>query len=197
MGRTLISRDPRIARTKRMLMESLVELARHTSINCITVSQLTNKAKINRATFYRHFTGMPDFLNQLLDDVFENLQHPPTTTVFRNREAALTYYRQFFDSVKKHEDIFFSMLGRNGLPDFRQRFMEKRRPWHRNIVTAFRNEFKPDVEPELLVVSFIAVLLSLVEYWLHHNCAHTSEYMAEQLVRLTHDRVLATYGNGE
>lgn len=197
MGKTSDSKDPRVVRTKQVLMEALVDLTQHTGINSITVSQLTDKAKINRVTFYRHFSGMQDFLNQLLNEVFESLQHPPETRTFRNYGAAVDYYTEFFESVQTHENFFSSMLGQNGLPNFRQRFIAKRQTWHEDMVRSFHSEFNQSVDASLLAVSFIAVLFSLIEYWLHHGSMCSPRYMAEQLVRLTHDRVLVAYENAQ
>jgi len=190
MRRASGAKDPRIIRTKHLLTEALIDLSQDIKVDCITVSQLTDKAKLNRVTFYRHFDGMPDFLNQLLSDIFEDLQLPPDPPVFHSYEAAIAYYTRVFESVRKYERFFSSMMGRNGLPDFRQRFITKRQLWHKGIVRVSPGESDQKVDTELLTFSFITVLLSFIEYSLNHDHMDGSRHMAEQLVRLTHDRVL-------
>ena len=190
----MLKSEERASRTKESLLDALVELAEGTSINRITVTQLSRKANINRITFYRHFDGMSDFLNRLIDEVIESLQIPPTSEVFRSRQGAITYYTLFFDSVKRHDSFFVMMLGNNGLPDFRTRFLSTRRRWHESVVMMNRNEFNPIINNKLLAVTFVANLLSLIEYWLTEDRERNSGYMAEQLIALTYDRVLVNYG---
>lgn len=184
----------RSGRTKEALMGALLELAQHRHIGGISVKRLTEKANINRVTFYRHFDGMSDFLDRLIDEVLESLHHPPAPAVFRSKEGAVGYYIRFFDSVKEHESFFMTMLGHNGLPSFRRRFLSQRRVWHEAMIRANRKEFAPNISSELLAVTFVANLLSLVEYWLTEGRAHSSRYMAEQLIALTYDDVLVNYG---
>lgn len=193
MKKTPRLNDPRVTRTKQLLVDALLDLTQHTKAGDITVKQLADKAKVDRKTFYRHFAGMPDFLNHVINNVFDYLQHTPQKSDFRSHDAAIIYYTGFFEAVRKNKVFFSSMLGQNGLPDFRERFRTKRRTWHTAMLRSFHGEFNQSVDSELLAATFIAVLLSMIEHWLHHEFTHSSEYMADQLVRLTHDRVLVAY----
>lgn len=47
--------DPRITRTRKLLMDALNELLGEKSFESITVSEITDRATLNRVTFYAHF----------------------------------------------------------------------------------------------------------------------------------------------
>lgn len=48
--------DPRVARTRRLLLDSFSELlAKHKSIRKISIQSITEHAGVNRVTFYAHF----------------------------------------------------------------------------------------------------------------------------------------------
>ncbi|MCW5876067.1 MAG: TetR family transcriptional regulator [Anaerolineales bacterium] len=47
--------DPRITRTRKLLIDALNELMGEKSFEAITVSEIAERATLNRATFYAHF----------------------------------------------------------------------------------------------------------------------------------------------
>lgn len=61
--------DPRILRTRKLIMDSFIELSGKKEFKDITVKDITTEAKINRATFYYHFEDIYDLLNKVLSEV--------------------------------------------------------------------------------------------------------------------------------
>lgn len=47
--------DPRIVRSRRMLMEALSKLLIHKNFNDISIQDIADEASLNRATFYLHY----------------------------------------------------------------------------------------------------------------------------------------------
>ena len=58
--------DPRILRTKKLLVESFQQVSREKKMSQITVKDITERATVNRATFYAHFTDKYDILDYTL-----------------------------------------------------------------------------------------------------------------------------------
>jgi AcrR family transcriptional regulator len=63
--------DRRVKRTKKLLRDSLSTLLQEKSINEITVTELTEIADINRATFYFYYTDIMDMLDQIQNEAYE------------------------------------------------------------------------------------------------------------------------------
>ncbi|HHT24685.1 MAG TPA: TetR/AcrR family transcriptional regulator [Clostridiaceae bacterium] len=63
--------DPRILRTKQSLYKSLCSLLKKKPLSQITISEITNKAKINRSTFYLHYTNLLDLQNEIEENLFQ------------------------------------------------------------------------------------------------------------------------------
>lgn len=63
--------DRRVKRTKKLLRDSLFSLLQQKSINEITVTELTEVADINRATFYFYYTDIFDMLDQIQNEAYE------------------------------------------------------------------------------------------------------------------------------
>ncbi|MFS0776813.1 TetR/AcrR family transcriptional regulator [Neobacillus sp. 3P2-tot-E-2] len=61
--------DPRVLRTRRLIMDSFIELSSKKEFKDITIKDITTEAKINRATFYYHFEDIYDLLEKALSEV--------------------------------------------------------------------------------------------------------------------------------
>lgn len=72
--KTLINEnDPRVIRTRRLLLDAFVALVRKKDFTSISVKDITEYAQVNRATFYAHFQDKYDILEYTVIDTFMNL----------------------------------------------------------------------------------------------------------------------------
>jgi AcrR family transcriptional regulator len=62
--------DPRVKRTRSLIMAAFEELLPGKGFQSLTVQDITDKAEINRATFYAHFTDKYDLLDQSIRQTF-------------------------------------------------------------------------------------------------------------------------------
>lgn len=60
--------DLRIIKTKQSIKESFIELVKEKGYNKVSVTDIVNKANINRNTFYLHYEDKEDLIKQLLND---------------------------------------------------------------------------------------------------------------------------------
>jgi AcrR family transcriptional regulator len=61
--------DPRVLRTRKLIMDSFIELSSKKEFKDITIKDITSEAMINRATFYYHFEDIYDLLEKVLSEV--------------------------------------------------------------------------------------------------------------------------------
>ncbi|ULT59537.1 TetR/AcrR family transcriptional regulator [Neobacillus drentensis] len=61
--------DPRILRTRKLIMDSFIELSGKKEFKDITIKDITTEAMVNRATFYYHFEDKYDLLEKVLSEV--------------------------------------------------------------------------------------------------------------------------------
>lgn len=62
-GREPMQTDPRIIRTRKSVVDALLALMSEREIEKITVKDITQKADVNRATFYHHFKDKQAYYN--------------------------------------------------------------------------------------------------------------------------------------
>ena len=67
------STDPRIVRSRRMLMEALVNLLNQKEFDHISVQEIADEATLNRATFYLHYPDKNALLRAMTAERFRAL----------------------------------------------------------------------------------------------------------------------------
>src|SRR6201996_3508630 len=55
LGNTVESTDPRVLRSRRMLMDALLRLLNRKEFDDISIQEIADEAGLNRATFYLHY----------------------------------------------------------------------------------------------------------------------------------------------
>jgi AcrR family transcriptional regulator len=65
--------DPRILRSRRMLMEALARLLMQKELDGISVQEIADEATLNRATFYLHYADKNALLQAMTETRFRDL----------------------------------------------------------------------------------------------------------------------------
>lgn len=61
-------------RSKKLIISALVDLLQEKPLDKITVTDVVNRAQINRGTFYAHFADVPDVINHLIMGIFSKIR---------------------------------------------------------------------------------------------------------------------------
>ena len=99
--------DRRVKRTKRVLREHLFCLLETKSIDDITVKELTERADVNRSTFYFYYKDINDMIMQIQNDIFEVFYETVIApqASFVTVEDFTEYLLRFFLFCKENESI--------------------------------------------------------------------------------------------
>lgn len=62
--------DKRIAKSRKLIQDSFLSLANKSPFENITVKDISERANVNRATFYAHFKDKYDLLDSFISDKF-------------------------------------------------------------------------------------------------------------------------------
>lgn len=66
--------DNRVRYTRMMIEQSFLELLAEKPAGKITVTELCQRAQINRATFYKHYLDVADLLEKMEEDLFDRIR---------------------------------------------------------------------------------------------------------------------------
>ena len=71
----------RVEITKAAIKEGMLSLLKKTSFQNISVSGLCREAGVGRATFYTHYTGLMDVIDELADEAISAVDTPPVDSI--------------------------------------------------------------------------------------------------------------------
>ncbi len=109
MGESRVKRneDRRVKRTKRVLRECLFECLETKTIDEITVKELTEKADVNRSTFYFYYKDIGDMMMQIQNEIFKVFEETVIVpqASFVTVEDFTSYLLRFLMFCKEYESI--------------------------------------------------------------------------------------------
>ncbi|MDR9853674.1 TetR/AcrR family transcriptional regulator [Paenibacillus sp. VCA1] len=121
--------DPRVTRTRRLLMDALTELIVEEGVDAITIRDIVRKAEVNRSTFYLHFRDKQDILDQMQDDILNELAQTlkfPTYYEealhdYKSSKKPIQSHVTMFEHIQKHASFYRTMLTEG---EFRERMTQ-------------------------------------------------------------------------
>ena len=97
--------DRRILRTRKLLRDALIYLTLEVGFYNISIRDLTNRANIGYATFYRHFKTKDELLAHMLNSTVDELHkcmHPNMTS----KEESVAFFRH----IQLHRGAYLAGL---------------------------------------------------------------------------------------
>ena len=90
--------DLRIKKTKKAIQEAFIELMKEKDISKITVTNIAEKAMINRKTFYLHYEVIEDLISEFLNEIADDYIHEiDQLKEGRPHEDANRLFFEYFD----------------------------------------------------------------------------------------------------
>ncbi len=162
----------RLRRTQKLLREALIELIEERGFEALTIGELTSRAMVSRAAFYRMYQDKYDLVEQIFEEAISALlsavgelgpEHPAEVWV------------TFFEHIAHYERLYRALLGKKGSPWFVRKMRaslaglvkERGHLPHRpdantaHLIHTFSDEFVPDL------VS--AMFVEAITWWLEHG----------------------------
>jgi len=92
------SEDPRARRTRKLLQQAFMDLMAEKDMASISIGEITDRATVNRATFYAHFPDKYALLDSIVRELFEQrlAQHLPPAPAW-NVQSLRALVRTTFD----------------------------------------------------------------------------------------------------
>lgn len=177
--------DRRKRRTRKMLGKALQELILEKSYESITIQDITDRADLNRATFYKHYTNKEELLGGFLeiqfDQLVQRIKEETSDDVHKNLKISVTIV---FEHAAEYADLYKVLLGPNGQGAVMHRIL--------NYIARYDEvwlgkEFADTAMPiplPILARHFSGSLYSCVTWWLENDMPYSIAYMAEKLEKM-------------
>lgn len=181
MERTEKSVDPRVKRTRKLLQQAFLELIQEKSFASISIQDITERATVNRATFYAHFADKFELLDSIIREQFQQavankLPLSPSWSVrsLRMLIGAVFDYLDGFHSHCKPSDTQFDPLIERAV---QQELAEILLSWLRQIRTAVR----PRVRLETMASVMSWAIFGTAAEWSRNERTPSAEEMVNQV----------------
>jgi len=187
--------DPRIERTQEALRGALMALIEEKGFDAISVQAITERARLNRATFYLHYRDKHDLLIRMSESVFDRLVEE-AGPIDRENLAFQKPPQQLvviFQHLAKYRDFYRVVLGRSGVPAFVARVREYLVAFTQPRIASLHTLYPaavPIMDDRFISEYVAGALLGIIIWWLDGNLPHSPEYMADRFSWLS---VVGTY----
>ncbi|WP_164667214.1 TetR/AcrR family transcriptional regulator [Virgibacillus doumboii] len=188
MSKKLNYNDRRVIRTQKLLKNALVELIDEVGFDKITVQDISNRATVNRATFYLHFHDKYDLLDQSMEEVINELHNSfnaPDNNYRFDSGHPYPIFINLFEKVAEHANFCRVMLTKSNMSSFKSNLQSI---FHEFISKGLQ-QFVPDdrkltASREFVVVYVESAFLGTVTWWLENDRPYSPKFMATQLMNL-------------
>ena len=171
--------DRRVRRTRRALAAALVELASVRPYESITIRDITDRADIGYATFFRHYSGKDELMLEVFQDVARGLE---AMAGAHGSDFFQTEGRLIFTHVKENQPLYRSILDSHVFARKLRKLLSEH--IRRQIVRHGRPRAKEAVLQEIAVNHMATALVSLIEWWLGHGLEPSIDQMGQIYDRL-------------
>jgi AcrR family transcriptional regulator len=175
--------DRRVKRTQQLLAKALIALTLEKGYDAVTIRDITERADIGYATFFRHYHHKDALLQDVSEVVLAELKNLLPTTPNADAVAIGT---TLFQYVQEHSNIIRVLLSSRSSTSLVQYIIDISTQDVLNENTPLESSSVPiEVAAYHLVNSSIA----LIQWWLEHEIPYTPERMGlifdELIVRPT------------
>ena len=187
--------DLRVKKTRRSICTAFISLQDERGIDALTIRDITDRAGVNRSTFYAHFHDLFDLREQLETEVLRDLHliisHWRKRIHEDGAEQAnvmqhIEMMTDIFTYIGKNAMLLKSILGPQGDSRFWEKLKEEiiRHLYGREL-TYGNGQGADVVLPEQYVAAYVvSANLGLIQEWLHRDCAESPREIA-----LIHNRL--------
>lgn len=164
-----------------MLHKGLADLMAEKDFKDITVKEITERADLNRGTFYLHYCDTYDLLEKVEDEIIENFEimidtYHPTETNY----SAFVIIDQVIDYISDNSEICKTLFLQNSNTSFLEKFM--------NVITVKGFKIHKELYSKLettqneYIISFLTYgIVGILKKWFNDDMKTSKESMAKMV----------------
>lgn len=102
----------RVRRTRKLLRDALIELIEERGFDRLTVGEITERAMVSRAAFYRNYRDKFHLVEQIFDDAMDKLLGTIADDGYE--QPAAERWVAFFEHIDHYHRFYGALLGKKG-----------------------------------------------------------------------------------
>lgn len=176
----------RVLHTKQLIKNMFIDLYINRSIDGISVREVTDKAGLNRGTFYIHYQDIYDLLDEIEDEILDDLNKMISklkdfTAQNANLETIRPVLVQALGYVKDKSKYFKALLGANGSPSFLKKVKQVAKL---NFLDKLKDENRLGEFSDYMVEYIVAANVGIIVYWLETGMKISADELTNLMSRI-------------
>ncbi|OAB47425.1 TetR/AcrR family transcriptional regulator [Paenibacillus antarcticus] len=191
MSTTSPRTDPRVLRTRQLIRDAFIDLLEEIQLEKITVNRITERATINRVTFYLHYRDIPEMIEKLADDMIGEIHAIVVGIQNQSRSIDMDWsiLVKMLEHIADNSKFYKVMLASQRIPVFNDRLMKL----FVDLITS-RSENQTDfpstlpmaVPKDIAIWYGSSAFIGTIVCWLREDMPYTPLFLAKQLSLLFH-----------
>lgn len=181
--------DLRVIKTKNLIYNTLIELMKDKTFEEIKVSDICNKALINRSTFYSHYEDkydlLVDFINSLKNEFISELNK--NNSKLNNKEYYIELIKIFLNHIEERKEMYVSIMinNRNSI------MMDILLDVVNNDLLKKMNtdEFKTSIPNDIIAKFYLGGVINIGVEWLKDNKKYSKDDIINYITQLIPDNI--------
>lgn len=174
--------DRRVKYTKQIIRETFLELMNIKEITKITVTEICEKADINRATFYKYYLDVFDLSEQIENELYRELEQYLNKN---DKEKTLKkVILGVMETLEKNKDICKVILGEHSNKEFLLKILYLARE---NCFSVWQKDFEDLYEEDFdyLFTYSANGSIALIQLWIKNGFQESALEITNLIIRLT------------
>ncbi|WP_338554390.1 TetR/AcrR family transcriptional regulator [Paenibacillus sp. KS-LC4] len=183
--------DRRTRRTRQAMKAAFVSLILERGYEAVTILDVAKRADYNRGTFYKHFVGKEELLQEIRSEFLlgfaETLLVPYEGMDMVKAEDIYPSALQLFNHIEKNKDEFQALLSVDR--SFGFELYDVLRESMRRDMHIIMHEGSPVLDYEILLSYQMSAAIGVILYWEETGFKYSTSYMADQLIGLVNRKM--------
>ncbi len=176
-------KDRRIRKSKESLKKSFIELMKEKSVSNITVKELVAQADLNRSTFYNYYCDIPDMLEKLEMELYNEFVDIFKKHIQRHSEIediskdAHEFIEDMCNVIKNNYSFCYCIFSKNGDLSFIFKLEEM---VEKHLRDQLKEKFNRKSNNLSYIYSFFkSGYIGILKKWMEGGCKESSSEIAD------------------
>ena len=152
------------------ITNSLFELMKVKPYNDISITEITDKANVNRVSFYRNFTSKEDIIDKWIKSTTQKFLSK--SDISYQKDSTLDYFTKLFTHLEKYKTEAMLIYKSNLFNLLKNEFDSNLINLHKKEYSNYKSYF------------LAGGIFNVYYFWLINGCKETPHQVAEKLVDL-------------
>ena len=158
----------KVMETKEKIKDAFFEIYKDKKIERISIKEITDRAKINRGTFYVYYKDIYDLLEQIEDDIIGELTDKILAALqLIIRDENMFQYLPPLEFFQKYSKYLKILLGSNGDPNFLHKIKSIAKGNLKKIL--HQEKIQINAKTEYILEYIVSAQIGLMTYWMEKD----------------------------